>query len=90
MNVHALHAVAYVSANTPDAIEAAVHELVDRLPMATGDAVVSAIFASTPELDAAFPATAAREWGVRGAVLGLQLAGGGAGRIEMLAHVLGP
>ena len=90
MKVRALHAVAYVPANTPAAIEAAVHELMGALPMASADAVVSAIFASTPELDAAFPATVAREWGIQGAVLGLQATGGRAGRIEMLAHVLEP
>jgi chorismate mutase len=88
VNVRALHDVAHVPANTPAAIEAAVHELMRRLPTASGTVVLSAIFASTDDLDAAFPATVAREWGVRGAVLGLRAAGGRAGRIEMLAHVL--
>jgi chorismate mutase len=80
--VRAVHAVAHVPANNPAAIEAAVHELMRGLPMAPGDVVVSTFFASTADLDAAFPATAARERGLQGAVLGLQAAGGLAGRIE--------
>jgi chorismate mutase len=86
--VRAVHGVAHVAANTPAAIEAAVHELLRRLPMAPGDVVISTFFASTADLDAAFPATAARQWGLQGAVLGLEAAGGLAGRIEMLGHVL--
>jgi chorismate mutase len=85
--VRALHEVVLVPANTPAAIEAAVRELMRRLQIASGEVVISAIFASSADLDAAFPATAAREWGVQGAVLGLQAAGESTGRIEMLAHL---
>jgi chorismate mutase len=85
--VRALHGVAHVQANTPADIAGAVHQLLHRLPIAAGGVVLSVIFTSTSDLDAAFPATVAREWGVQAAVFGLQAAGEPVGRIEMLAHV---
>jgi chorismate mutase len=86
--VRALHAVAIVRKNTPEAIEASVHQLVEDLLNDPQVVVISAIFASSADLDAAFPATAARKRGVQGSVLGLKAAAAGrARRIEMLAHV---
>jgi chorismate mutase len=65
--VRALHGVAYAPANTPVAIRAAVRELLRQLPSDPDYVVISAVFTSTHGLDAAFPATAARESGPGGA-----------------------
>jgi chorismate mutase len=64
--MHAIRGAISVDANTAEAIHAAVEELV-RAVSALNDLdpadVVSAIFTLTPDLDAAFPATAARAHG---------------------------
>lgn len=55
-----------VEANVPDALLAATRELIERIVAANGlrnEDVVSAIFTATADLDAAYPARAAREMG---------------------------
>ena len=55
-----------VDVNEAAAIEVAVRELLSELTNAnalTEDAVVSAIFSATPDLNALYPAAAARAWG---------------------------
>jgi chorismate mutase len=56
-----------VAANEPEAIlhatEALMHELIGRNGLETGD-LVSCIFTLTPDLDAEFPAVAARRMGL--------------------------
>lgn len=54
------------AANTPEAIVAATHELLAELVRANGIAsadVASVFFTTTPDLNAAFPARAARDLG---------------------------
>jgi chorismate mutase len=61
-----------VADNTREAILEATHELLVRLIEANGivaDDVASAIFTTTPDLDAEFPALAARELGWRDTAL---------------------
>jgi chorismate mutase len=61
-----------VAANEPgailDATEALMHELIGRNGLETGD-LVSCIFTLTPDLDAEFPAVAARRMGLSGVPL---------------------
>ena len=56
-----------VAANEPEAIldatEALMHELIGRNGLETGD-LVSCLFTLTPDLDAEFPAVAARRMGL--------------------------
>lgn len=55
-----------VDANTPDAILLATRELLEQLVAANGiavDEIASAFFTATPDLNAAFPAQAARQLG---------------------------
>ena len=55
-----------VDTNEPDVILAATRDLLDRIVSANGLAiedVTSVIFTATPDLDAAYPAQAAREMG---------------------------
>jgi chorismate mutase len=64
--VRAIRGATTVEANTASAILGATRELVLALQRANGfgaEDVVSAIFTATPDLDAAFPARAAREAG---------------------------
>lgn len=66
MAVRGIRGATTASANTRDAILAATHELLDALIRANqiemAD-VASIYFTMTPDLDAAFPAAAAREMG---------------------------
>jgi chorismate mutase len=66
--VRAIRGATTARANTAAAILEATRELVVALQEANGfepDDIVSAIFTATPDLTAAFPATAAREAGWR-------------------------
>lgn len=85
--MRAVHGSTHVPANTPEAVRIAVHALMDRL-IDPGDVVIAAIFTSTDDLDAAFPAAAAREWGIEGALLGLAAAGAARRRVEVLIQVV--
>jgi chorismate mutase len=64
--LRAIRGATTVAANTAEAILEATRELVKALQEANGidpADVVSAIFTATPDLNAAFPATAARDAG---------------------------
>ena len=67
MRLIALRGANSVPDNTPDAIldatEALMHELLGRNGLETGD-LVSCLFTMTPDLDAEFPAVAARRMGL--------------------------
>jgi chorismate mutase len=66
--MRAIRGAITVEANTPEAIGAAVKELVEAVARENGLApadIVSAIFTLTPDLDADFPARPAREAGWR-------------------------
>lgn len=66
--VRAIRGATTASANTAQAILEATRELVTAIQEANGldpADVVSAIFTATPDLNAAFPATAARDAGWR-------------------------
>jgi chorismate mutase len=66
VHLHALRGAATVERNDRDAILAATDELVREILSRndlTPDRVVSAIFTLTPDLDAEFPAVAARRLG---------------------------
>lgn len=66
MRVRAIRGAITVEANDRDAILSATRELIQTLIARNAlelDDLVSAIFTMTPDLDAAFPAEAAREMG---------------------------
>ena len=67
MRLIAFRGANVVTANEPgailDATEALMHELIGRNGLETGD-LVSCIFTLTPDLDAQFPAAAARAMGL--------------------------
>ena len=67
MRLIALRGANTVAANEPEAIlaatEALMHELIERNGLETAD-LVSCIFTLTPDLDAEFPAVAARRMGL--------------------------
>ena len=68
MSCRGIRGAVSVDANTPDAILAATRELLERIVAAnnlTVEDVASVIFSATPDLDAAYPARAAREMGWR-------------------------
>ncbi|HEU4325468.1 MAG TPA: chorismate mutase [Roseiflexaceae bacterium] len=63
---HAARGATTVAANTPEAILAATRELLEQLVAANNippASIASVIFTATPDLNAAFPAVAARELG---------------------------
>lgn len=65
--LRALRGAVTVDANDPDAIVAATRELLEEILARNGvdgDDVVSMIFTATPDLDAEFPAVAARRLGL--------------------------
>jgi chorismate mutase len=65
-SVRAIRGATAVPVDSPDAIAAAVEELVHALQRANGlrpEELISAIFTVTPDLQAAFPAEAARAAG---------------------------
>jgi chorismate mutase len=72
MPVRGIRGATTAASNTPDDIHAATRELLVALIAANdlveGD-VASVIFTATPDLDAAFPATAARQIGWTSAAL---------------------
>ena len=94
--MHAIRGAISVDENTPEAIHAAVEELVAAVS-ALNDLeppdIVSAIFTLTPDLDAAFPATAARAcgWGPVPMMCAQEIAVAGAPRriCRVLVHVRG-
>ncbi len=66
MSIRAIRGAIQVSANTPVAIGEGVKELIGaimRQNSLTPESVISVIFTSTPDLNAAFPAAACREIG---------------------------
>lgn len=66
MSIRAIRGATQVSANTSTDINAAVKELISTMMRAnslTPDSLISVIFTSTPDLNAAFPAAACREIG---------------------------
>ena len=66
MSVRAIRGAVQVEANTPDAISAGTKELLVEIMKANGlshDDVISVLLTATPDLNAAFPAAAAREVG---------------------------
>lgn len=72
MRLHALRGATSVTENTAATILAATDELMRELLRRNGlapDDLVSCIFTLTPDLDAEFPAVAAREMGLSGVPL---------------------
>jgi chorismate mutase len=66
MNVRAIRGAIQVEKNAISDIHAGVHELLDAMMVANGLVaadVISVIFTATPDLNADFPAAAAREIG---------------------------
>ena len=66
MTMRAIRGAVQVSANTPEAIASGVKELMQaimRTNSLTPTDVISVLFTSTPDLTAAFPATACRDIG---------------------------
>ena len=66
MSVRAIRGAVQVEANTPEAISAGTKELLVEIMKANGlshDEVISVHLTATPDLNAAFPAAAAREVG---------------------------
>ncbi len=66
MSIRAIRGATQLSANTAQAIDAGVKELISAILVAnaiTPDDVISVFFTSTPDLTAAFPAAACREIG---------------------------
>lgn len=66
MNVRAIRGAIQVEANSVEAIHAGVKELLGAILLAnhlSADDVISVIFTATPDLNADFPAAAAREIG---------------------------
>lgn len=66
MNVRAIRGAIQVESNTVDGIHSAVKELLSAMLLAnhlTAPEVISVIFTATPDLNADFPAAAAREVG---------------------------
>jgi chorismate mutase len=85
--VTARSGVVTAAANTEAAIASAVAELLARTLWDSPAEIVSTVFATSADLDAAFPAAAARAWGLTGAILGVQAATCEQRRIEVLIHV---
>jgi chorismate mutase len=66
MSCRGIRGAISVRANSPDAIIAATRELLEQIVAANDlqvEDLASAIFTATPDLDAAYPARAAREMG---------------------------
>ena len=66
MSVRAIRGAVQVERNTPEAISAGTKELLVEILKANGlshDEVISVLLTATPDLNAAFPAAAAREVG---------------------------
>jgi chorismate mutase len=66
MSIRAIRGATQVEANTPEAISVATQELLREIVAANGleiESVISVLLTATPDLNAAFPAAAAREVG---------------------------
>ena len=66
MSVRAIRGAVQVEANTPEAISAGTQELLSEILRANHlpiESVISVLLTATPDLNAAFPAAAAREVG---------------------------
>ncbi len=66
MSVRAIRGAVQVEANTPEAISAGTQELLSEILKANHlpiESVISVLLTATPDLNAAFPAAAAREVG---------------------------
>jgi chorismate mutase len=66
MSVRAIRGAVQVEANTPEAISAGTQELLSEILKANKlsiESVISVLLTATPDLNAAFPAAAAREVG---------------------------
>jgi len=66
MSVRAIRGAVQVEANTPEAISAGTQELLSEILRANQlpiESVISVLLTATPDLNAAFPAAAAREVG---------------------------
>jgi chorismate mutase len=90
--VRAIHLSTTAQTNSPGEIERAVREMLQHWIASDAESggveVISALLAGGPGLDAAFPAAAARRWGIDAAVMSLQLSSDAPPlRIEALLHV---
>ena len=94
MSVRAIRGATQVEANTADSITAATQELILAMLSAnsiTADDVISVLFTSTPDLDATFPAAAARSVGFEDTPLicsvEIDVAGALPRTVRVMAHV---
>jgi chorismate mutase len=94
MTVHAIRGATQVEANDPDLILEATTELVTEVMTRNGlttDAVISVFFTATPDLNAEFPARAARKVGFHDVPLlcasEIDVAGALPRIVRLMAHV---
>jgi chorismate mutase len=94
MAVRAIRGATQVEGNTADLITAATQELILEMLAAnslTADDVISVLFTSTPDLDATFPAAAARSVGFENTPLicsvEIDVAGALPRTVRVMAHV---
>ena len=94
MSVRAIRGATQVEANTTEAITAATQELILeilKVNSLTPDDVISVLFTSSPDLDAAFPAAAARSVGFENTPLicsvEIDVAGALPRTVRVMAHV---
>ncbi len=94
MSVRAIRGATQVSENSPEAIAAGVKELLTEILKSnsiTPDEVISVLFTASPDLNAAFPATFAREVGFESVPLicavEIDVPGALARTIRVMAHV---
>jgi chorismate mutase len=94
MSVRAIRGATQVAANTAEAITEATQELVREILLAnslTADDVISVLFTSSPDLNAAFPAAAARSLGFENTPLicsvEIDVPGALERTVRVLAHV---
>lgn len=80
------HTRVLVETNTRAAIAAAIGAGLDHLRDDGMGTPVCAVFASSRDLDASFPAAAARAWGLACAVLGVEAVGPDTRTIDILVH----
>jgi chorismate mutase len=94
MSVRAIRGATQVAANTAEAITAATQELILEILAGnslTPDDVISVLFTSSPDLDATFPAAAARSVGFENTPLicavEIDVAGALPRTVRVMAHV---
>ena len=94
MSVRAIRGATQVEANTAEAITAATQELLLEILAVnalTPEDVISVLFTSSPDLDAAFPASAARSVGFENTPLicsvEIDVAGALPRTVRVMAHV---